>query len=111
LPTFKVDSCPFVPLILSYAFQLSGSSAVIGLCKMSSSNGFEDGDSSFRDLPSSPSPLSSLFSAAFGTHPTGIQTGARDVPPDLGCYVDGNPCTGLSTPRPPTDLVPVYHKA
>lgn len=47
-----------------------------------------------------------LLSAAFrAPHHTGIQTGVRDVPLNLGCYVDANPCTSLTTLRSPTDLV------
>jgi hypothetical protein len=50
---------------------------------MSSWDGFEDGeDSSDRLL--TPSPPSSPFSTAFRTpRPPGIQTGVRDVPPEL----------------------------
>lgn len=49
---------------------------------MSSWNGFEDGDSGSGVLLSSPP--RSPFSAAFRTpRPAGIQSGVRDVPPDL----------------------------
>jgi hypothetical protein len=50
---------------------------------MSSWNGFEDGDDN-DELPQSPPAPSSPFSTAFHTpRPPGIQTGVRDVPPDL----------------------------
>ena len=47
---------------------------------MLSWNGFEDGDDNEEPSP----PPSSPFSTAFHTpRPLGIQTGVRDVPPDL----------------------------
>jgi hypothetical protein len=50
---------------------------------MSSWNGFEDGDDN-DELPQSPSPPASPVSTALRTpRPPGIQTGVRDVPPDL----------------------------